>query len=520
MYTKKKKLRAASLIAAAALVLSMSACVGNSRVESSDKSLESSETPITSTVSSTPEVSGTPKESSAPEKSSEASVQQQNTVFAGSLAPLTAEKVADLTLPEATRIDSVKENALIYVNNDAKYGILSLEGHDTGAVYTYCKYLGNGYFAVSSETPEGSGVEAVNHVGAVDVEGNSVIPEEYASLASLNDRYIKASKATEETDSEDDALIYSTDSWISLGPAEGDTLYKGTWCVFDTETKAPLADVTGTKALPVSAQGNWVNYYTDDEEKIFINDKGEPLPDGSTLFRDGSYSVKTESGGEVHDTDGNLLFTYKKDGYIPSSLLENGYYTANRYEDGTTSYVLLDRTGQVISAEFTDFITPYGDLFAAGEKMYDISGQDMWGDLAVSADSVNVDDAFGNCWCIRKGDTYKFVTRDGSIICEFTENEDEELYVSNDFYSNKRIDGDYYYYCFKDGDYTIPGQSFDVFTVEADGVNDLRNIIDTVSGETLLEGYDDYYQTDVEDGYLIYAQNGSTVEVYQIRQEA
>lgn len=161
----------------------------------------------------------------------------------------------------------------------------------------------------------------------------------------------------------------------------------------------------------------------------------------------------------------------------------------------------------------------YGKLIASGEKMCDFTGQDVWGDLTKEADNVKVEPIFGNCWCITAGDNYKFVTSNGSVLGEFTKSDD--LYVStSNCVVSKNADGEDLNYCFNDQDFTIPGYYFSTFTVTARGVNDLYDLIDVISGEKLLEGYDKYYEADAEEGYLVYADDGTAVEVYQIRQGA
>ena len=75
------------------------------------------------------------------------------------------------------------------------------------------------------------------------------------------------------------------------------------------------------------------------------------------------------------------------------------------------------------------------------------------------------------------------------------------------------------YFCVMDKAYSIPGKnasSEGLFLVEVYEDYDNRNLVDTISGKVLLEGYEDFSAITIDETTYVYAEKGETVEIYQI----
>ena len=86
-------------------------------------------------------------------------------------------------------------------------------------------------------------IENMNNVGVIDATGKVIVPEEYASVDVLNERFIKVCEVTEQTDSKDDALVFYTERSMAIFANDDDTFFKGNWYVFDAETESDIATI-------------------------------------------------------------------------------------------------------------------------------------------------------------------------------------------------------------------------------------------------------------------------------------
>lgn len=439
-------------------------------------------------------------------------VDKNNNVVNGEFTEyLVAEKVGTVNYDQFT----VAEGGLYYEGENGLLGILSLNGaHDTGAIYTYVKAVGP-YFQVRTKPlANGENIAALNSFGLIDGKGKTIIPEGYACFYNVSERYIKASKASERTFIEDQTVV-------SYNPETGNTYdghfseeyygYKGTWSVFDAVTGKFVPGATGNSESSVSAKGRYLQYYGSAGEVVKVNENGEPLPEGATLFEDGSYAIETKIG-EVYDSDGKLMFNYDLTGYIPSDV-SYGYYCASKYVDEGTKYVVMDNKGQVISSEFDDYITIYGEVVHCGDQVYNLQGECI---LEGTYESVYYDMMFEQNWMLRNDDYYTLIDKNGAVF--FNGPDDDEYTVwTTDFMASKEIDGDHYYYSYKDQDYTIKGYNFAPWLVKTPNANSMYDLVDTMTGKKLLEGYSNYESLSRNSlAYYVYAEYNGGADVYLV----
>lgn len=416
---------------------------------------------------------------------------------------IVAEKVGTLDRDSFT----VVAGGLYYLDRDTnKYGVMSKEGlHDTGALFVDCKTMGK-YFAVSM-TGASSYLDkaGLNSYSLIDGTGKIIVPSGYAQFYSLSDRYVKAEKVTNLVAESGDALV----SYYHDGES---TYYDGTWCVYDVVTGQQIPGVGGTAENSVYAKGNILVYKDANNEYVKINEKGEALPENATVFEDGSYAVEGKIG-DVYGTDGAKLFSYDLTGFVPTAVYGD-YYSARKYDaDYNTVYAVMDKKGTVVSKEFKDYISIYGELVHCEDKLYNFDGVNV---VEGNFSTLNADKVFGNAYMLQRSGDYTIINKDGGVVYTTTGEKNVDMF-SGDFVAGKKKGDDTYYYCHKDQDYTIKGYAFAPWIVKTANANYRYDLVDTMTGKTLLEGYEGYSYTARDAfAYYVYAKYEGGAEVYLI----
>ncbi len=421
---------------------------------------------------------------------------------------LTATKVASVTEKRFHRGDTA---GVVYYTEDEMFGILSPDGSiDSGAKYTSCEQEGN-YFLVTTVDPETVSYEdpaTVNCRGMVDNTGREIIPQNYAHIEALNDRYMYVCEVTEVTDNEDEAIIYFTSSWVSLAPGEDDILYKGIWYVYDILEGRFLEGVTGTHYTNVQGRGDFITYYDAEKNRCIVGSDGKALSEYAIPFVNGCYSLD----GAIYTSDHVKVFD-ESNGYSIYSFTE-GYYIANKYDSNGRSYVLMDYMGNVVSAEFSESPDIYGSLLFVNDQLCTFNGEPV---IDGTFEYVTFDDQLGNAWFLKNGDSYTLVTKDGTVLWQGTK--DDTLYIDNyDFHIEKEVDGKDLYYSFAQKDYVFEGYQCGPWLIQTSVGNFNYDVIDTLSGETILAGYRDYeVVTNPGYAFYIYAENpDGSFDIYSI----
>lgn len=439
-------------------------------------------------------------------------VDKNNNVVNGEFTEyLVAEKVGTLNRDNFT----TAEGGVYYKDDNGLYGIISFNGtHDTGAIYTNVMPVGK-YFKVRTKNiSDPNDFASINAVALVDGKGKTIIPEGYATFYILNERFIKVAKVTERSYSEKDTVV-SIDSknGICVDGFYNDKcdLYKGNWYVYDIISDKLVPGATGTKDTVVSASGRYIQFKDQDDNRIKINENGEALPDGAKLFDDGSYSIEGKVG-EVYDGNGELMFNFDLSGYIPSDV-SNGYFVARKYVDGSNKYVVMDTKGQVISTEFDEYTTIYGEVVHCDKKVYNLEGKCI---LEGTYESVFFDKMFEQNWMLRNGDYYTMIDKNGNVFFNGPDDKEHSV-LTSEFLAYKKVGGDNYYYSYKDKDYTIKGYSFAPWIVKTSNSNSLYDLVDTMTGKKLLEGYSDYESISRNSlAYYVYAKYNGGADVYLV----
>ena len=409
-------------------------------------------------------------------------------------------------------------NAGIQYEIDGLYGVASLDGlYETGAIFEAVNVVKN-YFQVWTKAPSSADdFSGWNSSKLIDGKGRTIVPEGYAAFYVLNERYIEVASISARTYSEDNCVASSSDNYhcdIAYRKDDGWSSYSGTWYVYDTVNGNVVPNLSGTSIQILSAKGRFITYHTD-EGYVTIDESGNKISEIDDIFDDGSYMVEGKVG-EVYDTDGKLLFQYDLAGFVPNSK-QYGYYVASKYFDGSTKYAVMDNTGKVISSEFDDFITIYGEIILSNDKIYNIEGKSI---IDGTYKSVWPDKVFGQYYMLHNEGYYTLIDKNGAVYFNGP-SDDNHTVSSSDLLATERKDGNTYYYSYKDRDYTIKGSGFAPWIVKTNSNNSLYDLVDTMTGTKLLEGYRNYLSVAKKDStYYVYAMYNGGADIYLIESSA
>ncbi len=393
----------------------------------------------------------------------------------------------------------------VYYKNDADlYGVMTLDGKkDTGAIYTHIRPKGTYFIAYTDRANDKKDFDGLNSAVLLDTEGNAVISDHYATFDVIGDRFVQAIEVTSLTDSKDDALFAVTDRQFAIFASDDDTLYSGKWYIYDMKTGKKLDGVTGTNRYVQHQYGDVMECVLDDRTTVRITADGNEIPKGATILKDGCYVLKADEKYTVYTSSGKELFTYKKDDF---SILSGHdtigqYFVGNKNIDGSLKYFLVDHSGQIASAQFDHNITAVGPFLTSGNNFYDYDGKKIT-DFDEDKDLHWNYDGFRRLGVIIwSDDEIQAIGNDGADIFKIPVTDD----VSVDQNGQYVIKRDKSYYSWKDKDFTISGSPIGGGLVVT-RATDNKDLIDTVTGETVLTGYDDYeIYGNFVDGYYIYA---------------
>lgn len=400
------------------------------------------------------------------------------------------EKVGSLPSGITSSINEIGYG-LSYSSN-GKYGIVSYDGkNDTGAIYTDCEDE-NGLAVVTTKKMDSSKISGINIRGIIDYRGKELLPQEYFGFKVLNNKYVQVYKAEDFTKNEDEALMYiNTSGKISLSPQKGDILVKGKWYIYSLEKEKILDGISGSTAYVIEAKGDYFTYVDDNKNKITVNADGKTLPSGAELFDDGSYKVESE--GKVYGTDDKVLFSYSlnEEEFSPSHK-EEEYYLSKAYKNDDYYYAYMDNSGKIVSQEYSDSPSIYGELVKYNDEIFDLEGNKI---IDGQYSSVEQEKFFGATWLLKdNSDSETLITKEGTVI--ISNKDDSNIQFVDDFVPRKKIGDDYVYYCFSNKDFTIKNAhslAYAGYLLSVDSSESLKyNLVDVFSGATHIEGYELY----------------------------
>lgn len=398
------------------------------------------------------------------------------------------------------------QGGLYYQEGDL-YGIMSFDGGwDSGAVYAVCEPRG-AYFLVSTKAEAASdSVTEYNRLGMVDGEGNEVVPMEYASIEVLGDRFVRATEVLSITENEEEKLTYFMDG-------DKQVLCTGNWYIYDLHTGKTVPDATGTKPYIAFDCGGYTKFVKDDQTVITALADGTVISNDVIHLKNGHYADPADHG--VYDLDGNKLFTYDPDGYVPCDSGDvSGYIVAKKTVDDKEKYVLLDESGAVVTAEFDSCPVVHGELLFANNTLVNFDGEAVLEGKYVLS---HWEEKYGQLWVVDNGKIRKAVDKTGKVIYEG--NTTAPVLDLTHKMCYKTEDSHRLYYSVKDQNFSVSGVSLSPFIVKTpDGTTGYK-LVNILSGDTILSGHMNYTVADPGNSLLyVYAQVSDTeIAVYVVK---
>ncbi len=430
------------------------------------------------------------------------------------------EKVGELNLYEDPFIKTKPSRnanyagaggSIIYVFprvGNSKGGVISLDS-DTGKYerFGFGAHYDPVFHIVSSVELKDPALECVNSLGLIDGKGKEIIPQEYAEISILNDRYAKVVKATGITYNTNNTLVTIAIKKSIFSDYESFS-YSGVWYIYDMLNGRLLENVSDTKKYGrITACGQFISCTPSNDlifgEEIVYDSNGNLIDTSRTaVFEDGSYAVNSRYGTNVYDADGNFLFSCSAGSYVPYERNEgSNRFIAKKTTGWKTEYAVMDLDGNIISVEFEDYIeSAAGNLLITYEGgLCNLKGQKV---IDGTFEKLNYDKKT-DCYCLYEStfDSREnmVIKEDGTVLYKGNDGHIVSEYPSICDYSGEKN----MYYCHAENDFTIAGEESSKWLVKNGS-----EIIDTVTGETLISGYPDYIFSPYDD---------NTVYVYAVK---
>ena len=304
-------------------------------------------------------------------------------------APAAAERHVELE--DAGEFESnnirIMRNALLEpASNNSAYICDSKGQHIADDDIVSVEYLEGGLYEIIKD-----GGEEVNSASLVSEDGKVLIPFECAFYKWPNDsingskviqnRFIIAYTGTEVTENQEEALFYTSESFVTLAPGKDDVLYKGYARIFDTQENKFVGDIKLErldKYESVHIVGNSILLQNDDKTYTLYDAAGKKLRDFNSRTECSPSAIlekaQSGSGFTIYDDAGKEL--YSGEGSCSVFKSTSGYFQV--YEDG--GYKIIDSSGKQVLSEKVDVIYEEDhDLFRVSKdnvkQIMDASGK-------------------------------------------------------------------------------------------------------------------------------------------------
>lgn len=391
---------------------------------------------------------------------------------------------------------------------DGKIGICSFDGKtDTGAKYSFATGEEQ-YFIVSDQSGKAdpANLATLNAYGLVDITGKELVPQKYASISVISDRYVKVCEVSAEQSSENEALVKLSKS-NSLDGAEH--FYKGKWYVYDLTTGKKVENVGTSKPTVPRIRGNVISYKNDNSTDVVVNENGTAIPSTANILSNGTYTLD----GKVYDSAGNVLFTLKRDGFVPYTVVsEQDMYVASKYKDGKNHYAVMDMTGKLVSATFEDNIYVSGNIIECDDKLYSFKGEEI---IAGKYDSIDYKSLCGIEIYMLEQDK-ELTILDGSFNTIYQGTLDDDMRAYNSYCTVTKTTGKTTtVLCYAQGEYSISANVCG-FLLAYNGKSPDYRLIDLISGEALLTGARSYSVSVNAQGVFVAAKTAGGYDFYTL----
>ena len=266
---------------------------------------------------------------------------------------------------EMTSLGNISEDSrftfmrdAILVGDGDRYAMLSASGEKIVGGLEDVEYLGGDLYRVREPLEE----DNVNKTGLVTGEGEVLIPFEAASIVTPANRekdgirFLEVIYTTEETDNEDECLIYFTESMFSFSVGEDDVMYKGYARFYDTQKKQFVEGV--------EVDNTTRNGFYDLGDSFAINHGDTTTmfgPDGSQLWETTGYIEGAAAHALAVSVNGKhyIVDAAGKDAFATDSSLSECSEALDYFKVyDEDAYHIIDMSGKRVTEE--KFDTVYG----------------------------------------------------------------------------------------------------------------------------------------------------------------
>ncbi len=431
------------------------------------------------------------------------------------------------------------DGGCIYEAENGLYGILSPDfRHDTGAVYAQAQPRGDLFMVTADGSIYAETPESLNRFALVTAQGEELLSAQYADFYVTGD-FVSAMKATERASRSGGALLTYTNLQFLVpeereNTKESAVYFQGEWQVYDLLTMMPVAQASGAAPGKWAAHGKFISWIDARGRYHASTALGGTLPEGAQLLDSGDYSLTENTIATVYTSEGEKLFSYDPQDYTLKYVPRYGVYccVGNTQNDNrASSFFLLDENGvrppgNYESKSSDASFDMYGNYLFTGTRLY-YNGKLLGSGRTAVGGWLDTDLGRG-AYIYSEGRndegvkcrTYVYYDAEGAFIAE-AEDPLSDLRISGFFIP---VDEDEVskVYVFRTGE-LVPvvskvGDWFACVPGEKEGSNDL---IDILTGETLLSGYEAYRYlgTATGDGGsvpLICAVSGGRADVYTV----
>lgn len=433
------------VILAAILAASVSACSRGSQPVQGNVPDNNSNAIVLESSADASETEKTDAASSVDGKDSgESSISQEETaavnprIGQASEYKVTAKKLQSLTAAQAEQMDTIDyENYTFTYKSKDKMGIFDVEtGEPLEAKYTNIseEYPQNEeqkqvYYTVTTadlKKISNDKPDSYNCVGLINGKGKEMIPQEYASIEILNDRYAKVVKVSAVTTSKDEALVYVTDRMFAISAKEGDTLLKGTWEIFDMTTGQLVSGIKETKPEYVTAKGKFIKY-----GNKTVDDQGKVQGEDVTVLDYGYYVIEQDGNAVLYGNDSQKLFEFSSRSQSVRGAFENGLFMVMDHKD-YKNYIVDSQNNRISGALESGVMNQNGSYFVmygdTGYYICDKTGKKL---LDTAYKFVTYNERY-KVLIAETEDEYQYYDDELALICTIKSKEDQDNTVLKD----------------------------------------------------------------------------------------
>jgi len=276
-------------------------------------------------------------------------------VIASALPASAAQDPEAMLKYTLTSEGSFKEDSRLIFMRDAvltegteSYNFATPMGETIVPEISNLEYLGSDMYEVQLPLEE----DNVNKTGLYTSKGEELFPCEAASISLPTNRengdarFLEVIYTTEQTDSEEEAIIYFTEDMFSFSAGEDDILYKGYAHVFDTQNKAFVEGVELDRSNRNGFYdlGESFAIEHDNITTMYDSEGNQVWETSGTIVGNTVDTLVVSSGGKYYIVDGEGKELFTSDSSISDAVESADIYKIYDAE-GDTPYHLIDKEG-------------------------------------------------------------------------------------------------------------------------------------------------------------------------------